>query len=301
MKNPLLMPLIAVLSALLVPQADGKGGEPPAKPYVMMVLAHPDDFEGCAGLAFRMKDDYRVQVVDFTRGEGGCGPEGFRDGTTAVRRVAEERAVTAPLGVEPIFLSQTNFQGRLAFANAQVTREIEDLLLRMRPRAVFTHWPCDSHPDHVQCFAATLHALDQVRRDHGFATELIFVEETVQQTTNFHPTHFVDVTPVMPLLEEQLPKYACQNGPKILANKKERNAAWGLKSPKPVAFAEPYEAYGFNPKFKDGSVLDRYASRCGSEEGGLKSSSGEERIDRWCRVARNRSLADVARKRRVEE
>ena len=61
-----------------------------AKDIVMFVGAHPDDVENCMGLALRMKDDYDVRVVDMTRGEGGCGKEGWQDGTTAVKRVAEK-------------------------------------------------------------------------------------------------------------------------------------------------------------------------------------------------------------------
>ena len=66
-----------------------------AKDIVMFVGAHPDDVENCMGLALRMRDDYDVRVVDMTRGEGGCGKEGWLDGTTAVKRVAEARGERA--------------------------------------------------------------------------------------------------------------------------------------------------------------------------------------------------------------
>ena len=64
-----------------------------AKETVFFVGCHPDDIENCLGLMLRMKEKYDVQVIDFTRGEGGCGPEGYTNGTTAVKRIAEEREV----------------------------------------------------------------------------------------------------------------------------------------------------------------------------------------------------------------
>ena len=94
--------LIAVLMSAVSSFAD--------KDIVMFVGAHPDDVENCMGLALRMKDDYDVRVVDMTRGEGGCGKEGWQDGTTAVKRVAEERAVCGELGCEPVYLTAASWR-----------------------------------------------------------------------------------------------------------------------------------------------------------------------------------------------
>ena len=223
---------------------------------VLFVCAHPAALEGCLGLALLMRTKYDVQVVDFTRGEGGCGEAGYRDGSTAVKRIAEERSVCKALGCDPIFLSQINFRGR-AYAEPYVTSELEGLIVGRRPRAVFTHWPVDTHPDHVQCSAAVQHALFNVRRDHGFSCELYFFEETVAQTMNFNPQYYVDVSSVFPEAMELIALYACQNGARIAENKKARTAAHGRAAPRPVAFAEPYATFSGKPL--EGGVLEEWA------------------------------------------
>lgn len=228
-----------------------------AKDQVLFFGAHPDDFEACMGLALRMRSDFDVSIVDFTRGEGGCGEEGFRDGSTGRKREAEEREVAKAFGTEPVFLSQVNFKGRYAFANEKVTGEIEDLLLACRPKAVFTHWPLDTHPDHVQCSAAVQHALFNVRRDHRFKTELYFYEVPPWETMNFRPAYHVDITDEIALATNLICKYVCQNGAKIARDKLGRVARQGLEAPVRVAYAERYAT--FSGRQIPGGVLDRYA------------------------------------------
>lgn len=227
-----------------------------AKDAVFFIGAHPDDVENCMGLMLRMKDKYDVQVIDFTRGEGGCGPAGFYDGTTAVKRIAEERAVCKTFGQEPIFLSQINCKGR-AYAEAYVTGEIEKLLLERRPRAVFVNWPIDGHPDHVQCSAAVMHALFNVKRDHRFIAELYFYEEPPWEGQNFRcDAYYVDVSDQIDEACRLIGKYECQKGWKIAENKRRRLASHGTNAPKPVAFAEVYTTFVGDPI--PGGVLEEY-------------------------------------------
>ena len=228
-----------------------------AKDVILYVGAHPDDLEAVAGLAFRMKDDYDFRVADFTRGEGGCGPEGFYDGSTGRTRTEEERRACALLGCEPVFLGQTNFQGRLAFANKTVTRTIEDLVWELKPKAVITHWPVDTHPDHVQCSAAVQHALYNLRRDRGFTTELYFNEEPPSQTINYRPTYYVDVTAVEAQALELVRCYVCQDGEKIAKNKAARMRERGREAKPQVTCAETYTTFSGKPLV--GGILERYA------------------------------------------
>jgi len=230
-----------------------------AKDVVLYVGAHPDDLEAVAGLALRMKDDYDFRVVDFTRGEGGCGPAGFYDGSTARKRMAEERRACAMIGCEPVFLCQTNFQGRFAFADRKVTEELEGLIWSLKPKAVITHWPVDTHADHVQCSAAVQHAVSNLKRDRGFKTELYFNEEPPWQTVNYRPTYYVDVTPVETQALALVRCYVCQNGEKIARNKAQRMRERGAEAPVPVTCAEAYTTFTGKPQ--KGGVLERYAVR----------------------------------------
>lgn len=230
---------------------------PSSKDVVLYVGAHPDDLEAVAGLAFRMKEDYDFRVADFTRGEGGCGPAGFYDGSTGRRRTEEERRACAMLGCEPVFLGQTNFQGRLAFADKTVTRALEDLIYKLKPKAVITHWPVDTHADHVQCSAAVQHAVFNLQRDRNFKTELYFNEEPPWQTQNYRPTYYVDVTAVETQALALVNCYVCQNGAKIARNKAVRMRERGREAPIPVTCAETYTTFTGAPL--SGGILERYA------------------------------------------
>ena len=249
MKKP---QLIAVLVAGLV-------GSACAGDNVLFVGAHPDDLEACMGLALRMKDDFDVRIVDFTRGEGGCGEAGFRDGSTAEKRMAEEREVAKAFGTDPIFLSAVNFRGRYAYADEKVTKEMESVLLKYRPRAVFTHWPIDTHPDHVQCAALLQHVLFNVCRDHHQEAELYFYEEPEWETKNYHPTYYVDVSSEVDAITNLVGKYVCQNGAKIARDKVKRMVRRGQEAPRRVQYAETFGTLTGNPV--PGGILDRYSIR----------------------------------------
>lgn len=230
-----------------------------ARESVFFIGAHPDDFEAAVGLALCLKSDYDVHIIDFTRGEGGCGDAGFRDGTTARKRMAEEREVAKAFGTEPTFLSQVNYQGRYAYANEKVTREIEELVLKLRPKAVFTHWPVDEHPDHVQCAAAVRHALWNVKRDCGFVTEEYFFEEAPWQTMNYRPTYYVDVTSKIGAITNLIGKYECQDGKAIAQGKLKQMQERGRNAPTPVGYAETYATV--SGQKIPGGLLDRYSVR----------------------------------------
>ena len=243
--------IVVVLSVVLAVSAAF------ARESVFFIGAHPDDLECCLGLMLRMKDRYDIQMIDFTRGEGGLGKAGYLDGTTAVKRVAEEREVAKTFGCEPIFLTQVNYRGR-AYAEPYVTAEIEKLLVERKPRAVFVNWPVDGHPDHVQCAAATLHAVYNVKRDHKLTTEVYFYEEPPDEGQNFTPkAYYVDVTEQMDEAYALCCKWACQNGARIGTRKRARLAKHGANAPQPVSFAEVYTTFTGEP-MPDG-VLAEFA------------------------------------------
>ena len=226
-----------------------------AKDTVFFVGCHPDDIENCLGLMLRMREKYDIQVIDFTRGENGCGPKGYADGTTAVKRIAEEREVCKAFGCEPIFLSQINHNG-MAHAEPQVTAEIEKLIVERKPKAVFVNWPIDGHPDHVQCSAATMHAVFQARK--AAPTELYFYEEPPGEGYNFNcHCYYVDVSEQIDEACALCCKWACQHGDRIAKKKRIRLAKHGATAPKPVAFAEVYTT--FKGDAVPGGVLEEFA------------------------------------------
>ena len=79
----------------------------------------------------------------------------------------------------------------------------------------------------------------------------------VGQTMNFHPQYYVDVSSVMPEAVELLGRYVCQNGARLAEGKKARLAAHGRRSPRPMAYAEPYAT--FTGRIRPGDILAEWA------------------------------------------
>ena len=202
---------------------------------VVFVCAHPDDLAGCSGTAFLLAEKFDVRVVDFTRGENGLGEAGYRDGSTARLRMAEERAACAMLGTVPYFLCETNHSGD-AYAGPEVTRQLTELFRELKPRAVILHWPLDTHPDHVQSTAAALHALYLAK----LRPEIYFQEQTSQSRT-FQPAFHVDITRVKAKKDALIRCYACQDGEGIRARKEQDSIFRGRRIG--CAHAEAFGVY----------------------------------------------------------
>ena len=211
------------------------------KEAVLFLNAHPDDKDGFAGTAYLLKDRYDIHVVDLTRGELGLGPAGLKDGSTARLRTAEETKAQAYYGGKLHFLSEIDGS---AAAGDRPAAELAKLLLEIRPRAVFTHWPIDNHADHAQCSAIMANAL----RKSGLKPERYFFEEWMRQTRNMVPTYYVDISGVFKHKLKILSFYECQNKNNYLLRMTEKRARWRGKQRVPaVEFAEPFTTWDGRP------------------------------------------------------
>jgi len=211
--------------------------EPGTRKSVFFVGAHPDDSEGFAATAFLLRDKYDIHVVDLTRGELGLGMEGYRDGSTARMRVAEEASACAYLGATAHFLDETD---GFACAGKASADKLADLIRRHKPVAIFTHWPVDRHCDHVQTAAVTRNAV----RLSDWKGEYYFFEVLRSQTANFRPLYSVDVSATMDWKCEMLRKYACQNNDDRIVREKRSQARWRGEERRPsCAYAEVFTTY----------------------------------------------------------
>ena len=213
----------------------------PAKEAIVFVGGHPDDSEGFAATAFLLKDKYDIHIVDLTRGERGLGLEGMYDGSTAAKRVAEEYAACRLLGAKAHFLHEVN---GWACASERSIHSLTELFIKLRPIAVFTHWPIDNHADHAQCSAIMANAL----RKSGLKPERYFFEEWMRQTRNMAPTYYVDISGVFRHKLAILSFYECQNKDGYLLKMTEKRARWrGRQRVPAVEFAEPFTTWDGRP------------------------------------------------------
>jgi len=219
-------------------------GAKPSRPALVMVAAHPDDSEDCMGTFFLLREKYDLHIVDLTTGEGGLGEAGYRDGSTARIREKEEREACAFLGATPHFLGEVNW-GDLPSAGRDTCRKLADLLRRIKPRAVFTQWPVDHHPDHVMCAVATMKAIELA----GIRPELYFTCTGPWETTSFRPSVYVDVSSVVDLRTEFIRKYRCQNEHDVLPAGTLVYSSWrGRTEVEPqCAHAEAFAVFSHRP------------------------------------------------------
>ncbi len=211
------------------------------KEAILFLSAHPDDTDGFAGTAYLLKDKYDVHVVDLTRGERGLGQAGQDDASTGYRRTQEEIRAQAYCGTTLHFLKEVDGS---AAAGDRPVYELMKILLEIKPKAVFTHWPIDNHVDHAQCSALMANAL----RKSGLKPERYFFEEWMRQTRNMVPTYYVDISGVFKHKLKILSFYECQNKNNYLLRMTEKRARWRGKQRVPaVEFAEPFTTWDGRP------------------------------------------------------
>lgn len=155
---------------------------------VVVAGAHPDDPEtGCGGTIARYADlGHKVIVLYLTRGERGIPGKTYEEAGTI--RTAEARKACQILSAEPAFAGQVNGKVEVTYKRYDEYREI---LAAQQPDIVFTHWPIDSHEDHR---ATSLLVYDAWLKTHKKFALYYFEVMSGSQTSQFSPTHYVDIT-----------------------------------------------------------------------------------------------------------
>jgi LmbE family N-acetylglucosaminyl deacetylase len=157
---------------------------------VVIAGAHPDDPESaCGGLMALYADTgYEVVSLYLTRGEAGI--LGKTHEEAAAIRTAEAEAACRVLGARPVFAGQVDGATEISKTHYDALQNILDAEL---PDLVVTHWPIDTHRDHR---AVSLLVYDAWLRSSKRFELYYFEVEAGQQTQQFHPTHYVDISSV---------------------------------------------------------------------------------------------------------
>ena len=233
---------VACLTAAAKPVATNAcvtGGGCRPKEKVLFLSAHPDDIISSLGTCLLLRGKFEIHVVDFTHGERGLGEEGFRDGSTKAKRIAEEESVMAALGAHLHWLDQVDGD---SWVTPATCRKLADLIGELKPRAVFGHWPIDIHMDHMMS-AATL---QKAARMTGYAGEYYFFEESYD-SKGFPAVHYVDITSVAEEKRRLIRLYACQNEKDGMCEEEMSNCAFRAKRLWPFrwegGYAEAFAPY----------------------------------------------------------
>ena len=167
-------------------QAKGTG-----KKKILVIGAHPDDPETCAGgtMCLLASAGHEVVSVYLTRGEAGIKGKSHSD--AAAIRVEEAMNACEVMGTRCVFMNQIDGSTEI---NKDRYREMQELLAKEKPDVVITHWPIDSHRDHAVCGLLVLDAWKKL----GRCFKLYYFEPmTGTQSQLFHPTDWVDISSVV--------------------------------------------------------------------------------------------------------
>ena len=181
---------VTSLTAGLVAGANAAEAQPATssrKFKIMVTGGHPGDPEyGCGGTIARLTA-LGHEVVLLYLNNGAWPP------TPAETRIAEAARACAILRSRPAYAGQTN--GHAVLDNDQY-EAFHKIIDAEKPDAIFSQWPIDNHRDHRAISMLTYDAW--TRSGKKFALYYYEVSDG-EDTLQFSPNQFVDITDVEPL------------------------------------------------------------------------------------------------------
>ncbi len=207
---------IAATAGVSTPSAAQAPAGPTSARTILAIGAHAGDAELTSGLLLarqRMRGD-RVVILHLTLGEGGnarLSPEAY-----GAQKRREAIAVGAALGAEVIFAPYRD--GELP--NDEPTRRyVADVIRRVKPTYIVTHWRESLHKDHATAHALVrdavlLASLTGVVTDNPphRGVRGVWYAENWEDADGFRPYIYVDVTGAMERWRAAVAKYEFVGG-----------------------------------------------------------------------------------------
>lgn len=195
-------------AAFLGPRARAE----PARPKIIIAGGHPGDPEyGCGGTIARLSGaGSDVVLLYLNEGEPeqpASRPKTLPKGT----RVNEAKKACEILQARALFAGQIDGD---AVVDRAHYREFQKILEAEKPRAVFTHWPIDNHADHRAISMLVYEAWQRMKK--GFAL-YYFEVSNGEDTVQFTPTHYVDISGMEERKRSACYAHASQNPEKFYA------------------------------------------------------------------------------------
>jgi N-acetylglucosamine malate deacetylase 1 len=177
---------------------------PPERRKLRVVVTggHPGDPEyGCGGTIARYTDlGHEAVLLYLNRGD----PAETASRPASDVRVKEAEKACGILKARPVFAGQIDAH---AVVDEEHYGQFRRLLEAEKPDAVFTHWPIDNHADHRAMSNLVYDAWLRLGRKFAlYYYEVSNGEDTVQ----FAPTHYVDISQTEPRKRQACQAHASQ-------------------------------------------------------------------------------------------
>ena len=166
---------------------------------ILAVGCHPDDLEiNCFGTLHKYaKAGHEVYVCGVANGN--LGHQVIRPDELAKIRVAEAKKAAETIGAKEYINLNAN-DGFISRYDRELTDKTVDVIRRIRPDVLITHYPKDYHMDHEETSALVLNAAFLASLPHYFTNVEGFVGNipayymTPSTTNDFLITDYVDIT-----------------------------------------------------------------------------------------------------------
>lgn len=180
---------------------------------VLGIGAHPDDLEiSCGGTLIRFRQQgWKVVMVSVCRGDKNGERKGNESIADVRKREASEAAAVA--GAQSVILG---FPDSEVFSGMDLRNAVVDLIRKVKPDVVITHFPGDYHADH-RTVADEVTNSAYIASSMGFKTAhkpvrtipVVYYMETLAGV-NFLPAEYVDITQAMDKKLQMLKKHESQ-------------------------------------------------------------------------------------------
>ena len=209
----------SALSSRANGEASGALEEPKRRLKVIFTGGHPGDPEyGCGGTIARYTDlGHEVILLYLNRGEWPPKDEGLS-------RIAEAKKACEILQSRPLYAGQFNSQAVVDAAHYDAFRKIVEA---EKPNAVFTHWPIDNHADHR---AISMLAYESWLKLHKSFAFYYYEVSNGEDTLQFAPTHYVDISKTEPRKRQACYAHASQTPDRYYALQEQVTRLRGIES-----------------------------------------------------------------------
>lgn len=204
-------------------------GNPVSPVKVLVAGAHPDDPEsGCGGFIARLTaQGHQVSALYLTRGEAGI--EGRTHDEAASIRTRELEEACRILKCKPLFIGQIDGQTEI---NKHWFEEMNRIIAEENPDVLVTQWPVDTHRDHR---VASNLVYDAWLKQGKKATLLFYEVMRGEQSQNFNPDFYVDITDFEEIKHKACSAHTSQNPDEFYAIHQKMHEFRGLESGCPLA------------------------------------------------------------------
>ena len=163
----------------------------------LIIAAHPDDESfGMAGTIIKNANKEDFYVVFLSDGERGRYKIGQYNRKIVVSRYSKSEKARKHLGVKKIYYLNFIDQRLDSISSLDITQKLEEIIKKIKPSVVYTHFGNDLNQDHRICFDCATVAIRPYRKSYikKILTFEVPSSSGVYPSNSFNPNYYVRIS-----------------------------------------------------------------------------------------------------------